>query len=174
MRTPIADGDNATMTTMIGLTASLATGGTGTAQGTNFVTDCYGASEWAAWSSLYQEFRVLAYEWKYVPQFSDGYVTGGVLTPAQGAIATYHQNSGFTAPTTIAEMICNRTYKEFNLARPMTIHWRMSGADEAGFLRTDTAPPQVGCVHYLAEGGTASSLFGRVYVRTLVQFKGRK
>lgn len=171
LRTPIADGDNQTTTVMISATGSLTTNGGGVATGIKTTGGVTETSEWASWSALYQEWRVLAFEWSFNPTHRDAYVTSDQV-PALGAAAIFHQPS-YTQATSVAELVNNRTFKEFNTARPLTLHWKMSGPDESTFQRVADAA-SYGGVDYYADGGTASTTMGRFFVRYLVQFKGRK
>lgn len=172
LRTKVADGDNATITTMVTLTGPAPTSATGLFSGVAKTSDVTAASEWSTWINLFQEYRILAMEWEFDPLYHDGVVTDGTIVPAQGAVACYHQ-TGYSLPTSVAELVNNRTFKPLNLAKPVKCHWKMSGPDEATFQPTTTSV-EYGGITFYADGGTTSTNFGRLYIRYLVQFKGRK
>ncbi len=131
------------------------------------VTSC---TDWTAYSSVYQEYRVVAMEVRWLNRFNETYSSS--ISPGFGAMAVYHIP---TVPTAISidEVVQNSNHKLWNTGRPLTMEWRARGTEEMAWITTSTSSSHGGIQVY-AEGCTASTLLGCWILTFTVEFRGRK
>lgn len=134
---------------------------------TSQVTSC---TDWSSFASVYQEYRVVAMEVKWLNRYNSTYTT--TITPGFGAMAVYHIP---TVPTAISidEVVQNANHKLWNTGRPLTMEWRARGTEEMAWMTTATSSSHGGIQVY-AEGCTASTLLGCWILTFTVEFRGRK
>lgn len=126
--------------------------------------------EWIQFQELWGEYRVLAIELRYMPQYGPGYNTNNI--PPIGMMGLRHSTSA-VIPSTVSTVAELPGSKWFAASRPSRVTWRMQSTEEANFTLT-TLPTSQGGVLVYSAGGTPTTVFGRFAVTYLVQFKGRQ
>jgi hypothetical protein len=134
-----------------------------------------GASAWAAFAALYDEFRVLSFHVEYTPY--DRYsaplaVTTSIVEPA--LLIAIDRDSAAT-PTTVGQLASYESCRQVSLADPFTMSYRMDGVREAVWVTT--ASPSGSPARGFEWIGTATSatnsyFFGNLFVTWIVQFRG--
>jgi hypothetical protein len=129
-------------------------------------------TEWASFAGLYQEYRVLGIEMKYVPYYNGTFNT--TVTPATGAVNVVHTPLTVN-PADLDEVINFVTWKPFRTSTSMTCHWKMFGVEEATFSRVaDVNSVNHGGIQYFIPGATGETSYGQVFVTYLVEFRARR
>lgn len=151
--------------------------------------DPTGLSDWGDWKALYQEFRVLGMEIKYVPAVENVGQVASVTTgttavsrpitpdywnPGPLMIAPYHGDA--TAFSTYTNAFNHYGVKIGTINKKLTNTVRMSEVDEAQFFSTSsgTAPTMGFKVLWIAScTGTDAPPVGAVFIMFTIQFRGR-
>lgn len=162
-------GEVTVATTNLTLVTTFTTNGSGDAFAVYSTDQVTSVPEWSTWASLYREYRVLGMEATYMPRATAEYPATGVQI-GYGATYIQHGTSGAVSSTTAA--VENATYQPWSVGKWARRTWHMTSVDEANFITTATYA-NFGGVGFCAEAAQASSAFGTVYVRYLVQFRGR-
>lgn len=159
-----------THTTQLTTFVNATTDSTGVLSATLLTNGVSAHPEWTGLQDLWGEYRVLAIELRYMPQYGPGYNTNNV--PPIGMMGLRHSTSTVIPSfvQTVAELPAS---KWFAASRPNSIVWRMQSAEEANFTLTTLPTSQGGILVYCA-GGSPTTVFGRFAVTYLVQFKGRQ
>lgn len=162
-----------TETINVNITATASTNGSGVYNVVFDTTSFTAATEWSTyWTNLYQEYRVLAIQARYEPYYRAGSPAVVATTPpVVGAVAISHQTGGSGA-SNLAALIENPTYKTWHLMKPVSHTWKMSGSDEAQFIPIGNTFNS-GNIQFNASGAAVSTVYGRWFVRTTVQLRGR-
>jgi len=124
------------------------------------------AELWTQLIATFDEYRVLAVECKYVPNYSSlpSTLLGGVL----GMVVDHDSSSA------LSSLASGAAYESFQMApidRPLVATWRMSTTLEAQYVNSQAAA-NAGSIKLYASGLTASSNYGTVVVRYRLQFRG--
>ncbi len=173
VRLPTQDGAD-TATTRVNISFSNSV--TSTVGGTiaSYVNggDVASSSDWTALAALYREFRVLAIEARWVPDYNGAYT--GTLIHSSGAIAP-SRSALAGAPTSLDQVIQKSTWKVFKSTSGVKAHWRMNGIEEAGFSNTLSPSDQNrgGIVWYMTDL-SGDLKYGYFYFTFLVECRGRK
>lgn len=159
-----------THTTQLTTFVNATTDATGVLSATLLTNGVTSNPEWTNLQELWGEYRVLAIELRYMPQFGPGYNTSN--TPPIGMMGLRHSTSTVT-PSLIQSVADLPGSKWFVASRPSTVVWRMQSTEEANFNLSTSSTSQGGILLY-SGGGTPTTVFGRFAVTYLVQFKGRQ
>jgi hypothetical protein len=134
-----------------------------------------GASAWAAFAALYDEFRVLAFVVEFTPY--DRYsaplaVTTSVVEPA--LLIAIDRDSAAT-PTTVGQLASYESCRQVSLSDPFRMEYKMDGVREATWVTT--ASPSSSPARGFEWIGTANSatnsyFFGNLFATWIVQFRG--
>lgn len=133
-------------------------------------SDVISATDWSGFSSVYQEYRVLAFTVRWQNKYNQAYSATSLRL--NGAMAV-DKHASIAAPTTLDEVVQRSSYKLWNTGKPMSVTWRASGTEELTFTSTSGTSTHGGVVYY-ATGGTVASLEGIMYVDFVVEFRNRK
>ncbi len=167
---PTRDGlDNRTTRLNLSISTTAGSGVTGEISG-YFTTDVTSTTDWSSVSSVYQEYRVLAMEVRYIPLYTVP-VAGGNL-PAVGAMDYVHYN-GATAPTSLDQVLQNANHKVWHTHKPLAMHWKMRGTEEASWTYTGAAVDH-GSIRWFVNGASASVNYGKFVITYLVECRGRR
>jgi len=130
------------------------------------------ATEWTNWQALYQEYRVLAMEFQYVPKYTPGSPADATTVLSEVGVATVEHKSITGPGPGIASMVENPTWKVWHPMKPLKLTWKMAGSDESQFRAMATSSNLGGFRVYI-QGLSNSTLYGRVFIRVMVQLRGR-
>jgi len=165
----MADGDVSTITTNLAGVIPVVTNAGGSIL-TSYTTDSITSlGEWSTWTGLYREYRVLGLEVSYRPYYSPSFPAPS-LVAGYGAVAVAHGST--TTPTSVASVVENSSFSEWNPGMPFRLTWKMASPEESHFSLS-SANPNYGGVQVASQNSTASVTLGEAYVRFLVQFRGR-
>jgi hypothetical protein len=134
-----------------------------------------GASAWAAFAALYDEFRVLSFVVEFTPY--DRYsaplaVTTSIVEPA--LLIAIDRDSAAT-PTTLGQLAAYESCRQVSLSDPFRMHYKMDGVREATWVTT--ASPSSSPARGFEWIGTSNSatnsyFFGNLFCTWIVQFRG--
>ncbi len=173
VRLPTQDGAD-TSTVRLNMTWSSAIDSTAGSFITGYITggDVSSCSDWTASAALYREFRVLAIEARWVPDYNGAY--SGALIHSSGAIAP-SRSAISVAPSTLDQVVQKTTWKVYKSSTGVKAHWKMNGIEEAGFSNTTTPSDQNrGGIVWFLDGLSASSRYGHFHFTFLIELRGRK
>jgi hypothetical protein len=156
--------DTYTMPFFIEFTASTGAGGT---YNPVFANDPSGAANWAGASGLFDEYRVLAMEFMFRPNWSIG-GAGTNYTPI--AMCTDYNDA--TALTSYGVANEYSSCKEVSGNKKFNYTSFMSGIQVAGFIST-AAPAASWWTKFVSTGNTASINLGEMLIKVVVQFRGK-
>lgn len=170
--------DEMTYTIMLRYIFPVSTGVGVTTFATVFANDPTGAVEWSSLSSLFDTYRVLAMELKYIPaSYTGTLLTGGTLLcvmdyndttalASQAAALQYDSVAFRNIGTTTSPVEVGWTYGP----------WRAKGAGLMGWNNVTGGPPvgQVGSIKVYSSSLTASTGYGAIVLFWLVQLRGRQ
>jgi hypothetical protein len=127
-----------------------------------------GFTDWASYKVLYDEFRVLGTEMTYIPNYNNTYAAALIQAPF--LIGTDRDSNtvpaNYGAAWNYESAVVGTTGSKLHLTAKMT------GSEDAQFLTTTSGV--VPWYHwYFANGLTASTNYGSMFFRMLVQFRGR-
>lgn len=125
--------------------------------------------EWSTWVALYREYRVLGMEVTYRPRATPAYPAGSIQI---GYGANFIQHGTSSAPSQVVYAVENATFQAWDVGTNARRVWKMSSVDESNFIPMGSSA-NFGGVGFVNEFAQASSAFGTVYLRYLVQFRGR-
>jgi len=125
------------------------------------------ASNWSGLASVFDEFRVLAFQISYEPndQYDLPATTGTV------PILTVLDHDNIAALTTYSQAAQYESVRMHNLSRPWTRRISMSDVAEAQFFNTATPPTSFFIKTYTQNAGV-STIYGLIMVTWRVQFRG--
>ncbi len=173
IRLPTSDGlDQRVVRQNLSITQELASNASGVITGYVTGNDVSASADFASFEDVYQEFRILGLEMRWIPYYNGSY--NATRTPSAGAAAVIHVPTT-AAPTTMGEVTDYPTWKPFKSSSQLVLHWKMRGVEEAPFISTSTpsGANHGGLIWYLP-GLTASQPYGRVVYTWLVEFRGRR
>jgi len=138
------------------------------------------ATSWGACSTLYDMYRVLAFELEFFP--SNRYSkTTTICNPGVGLVDI---DDAVTPIPSLVSGVGNVSARMLSLEDPWTdrgeyrgssvpsLKWYMDGAEHALWINT-SAPVSSAAIKVFFNGLTVSAGYGQVIVRWLVQFRGR-
>ncbi len=160
---------------IVGAPAGNATTGMYMDYGTSVVTS---AAEWASFAAVYDEARVLAMQVHYEPYYNNTYAVGGP-TANCGAVAVYHDatprvSGGVTTFGSVDEICANPSWRVWHTGKSVSIGWRATGTEEMQFATIAAGLPRHGGISGWIPGASSTSVYGRIYVSILVEFRGRQ
>jgi hypothetical protein len=128
--------------------------------------------DWSAAQALYQEFRVLAMEVTYTPNFATYSTASTPLLGGQLVLFEF-RNVALTLPTTYAGAIQFQPYRLKSVTQPdqLTVRLRDDAVVNPQGWQNVTSPAQTFGVGYFATGLDASKTYGLWTVRFRCQFK---
>lgn len=145
--------------------------------------DASGTTNWANYTSMYDEFKVCAVKIKYIPIFLDAQMS---LSPAgtNGNIFIVHDYDSTGASlsgTSIATMIGYNNCKVKQMLRPWSYYARVPKTFSAtagkpmGWLDTSVTAPQPGTIFYTSDTTiNASTSIAHLVYTFYVKFSGKK
>lgn len=175
--TRVTTGNNTRTTTTClvrtGTPAGNATTGMYLDIGTETVNSC---NDWSSFAGIYGEYRVLALEVTWVPNYNSTYATGG-LTQAVGAAGMYHDNvvrvsGGVTTFASLADVCTNPAWKIWHTGERAVWTWRATGTEEMQFSPIAVLTRH-GSIAGWIPGATSTSNYGTMFYSYVVQFRGR-
>jgi hypothetical protein len=131
-----------------------------------------GSTEWLATAGLWEEYRFLATEFVFVPLYTTYSTSTTTQTPAP-LVLWNARDSTISIPTSYNTAWQIGSAKMFHTSRISKTVIRMSGVPEGGFTNT-SAPISSAVLGAYADGLTVALKYGTVFVRWLVQFRGRR
>jgi len=133
-------------------------------------TDVTQAADWSSLTASFEEYRVVAYEVRYLP-FADG-AYNTTLAPASGCVATAHI-SNEVLPSTVSSVTQHDTWSPWYSYREKVIVWRARSTEELQWLVNSTTN-DAGAIIGAIEDVSASKSYGRFVVTYVVEFRGRR
>lgn len=127
-------------------------------------------SDWTSLAAVYQEWRCVGFQVKYVPFYK--YAQVGGIGPSVGAVCNVHTPAA-AAPASLDAVLQNATHKSVHSHTPWTMHWRMHSIEEAVWTTTSAATDH-GSIQWYLNQMTSSSDYGLVHITYLIEFRGRK
>lgn len=176
--TRVSTGNNTALTTTCLVRTSAPAGNATTGMyldtGTEGITGC---NDWSNFASVYDEYRVLALEVTYVPNYDANYATGG-LTQAVGAVGMYHDNvvrvsGGVTTFVSLADVCTNPSWQIWHTGTRAKWTWKATGTEEMQFYPVASAV-RTGSIAGWIPGAASTSNYGTIFVSHVVQFRGRQ
>lgn len=129
-------------------------------------------SDWTSYANVYQEFRVLAMELRYMPFFNGSY--DAALVQGSGATDVVHIPLS-TPPASLDEVVQHVTWSPFRTSTPFKKTWKMFGVEESTFGNvTNAIAINHGGITFFCDSLTPNIDYGRGVVTYLVEFRGRK
>jgi hypothetical protein len=130
------------------------------------------SSDWSSYADVYQEYRVLAIAFDYMPYYNGAFST--VQAQGSGAINVVHTPL-LGPPTSIDEVVQHVTWSPFRTSASCHKEWRMFGVEESPFSDVaNVSSVNHGGITFFCDNLTASRGYGRGIVTYLVEFRGRK
>ena len=160
-------------TFQINFAATLTSSGTGTLTTVfNPGTQVTSSPDWTNIQNLYEEYRILSWEFECVPWTPYTRPTTDVLSPVYSVI----DRQTATALASLADAVGYGSCKMHMPAKPIKRTARMQGADESEWISTSTTPASTALFYLkLYSSGNSNSInlydYKMIY---LVQVKGRK
>jgi hypothetical protein len=183
------------MRAYLGSSAGMNTSGAGLVNLNTSNATIHSLGEWSAWSTLFDEFFVLAIEIQFVPtsmfQYGIGAAPGTTLTSVPITVTSLHH--GVSSYSTTATAMENATTRVHSTATPWTYVWKnvenprsgvvvspeLSGSVATQNWCLTAATPAAlytGLVQYLGDdvlGPASATQFGRVLIRYDLLFRLR-
>jgi len=140
-----------------------------------------GLTGWAYLGAAYDEFRVLAFQVEYFPnnRYSKTLVTcapgfGVVDRDSNGALISTAQAIGYSSVRILSLEDPWTDSKEYRGSSVPSLKWNMSSVTDGTFLTTAAPTPSVkAAIKLFFSGLTASTQYGLIVQRVLVQFRGK-
>lgn len=127
-----------------------------------------GYTDWSSFSGTFHEYRILATQITYAPSYNDTY-NAALL---HNSMIMLFDRIDSTAIASYTLGWNHADSKVGNTGKRMKQTVKMIGIEDAGFVAT--ASPTTVWTHKLyADTVTASTTYGRVFFRALIQFRGR-
>jgi len=173
IRLPTGDGlDQRVVKQNLSLTQTFTSSAGGTLAGFISGADVSACPDYITLQTIYQEFRILGIEMKWIPYFDGSW--NSTVTPSAGAAAVAHVPLS-ASPVTVSGVTEYPTWRSFSSSKTMTINWKMRGVEESPFI--DTSAPSGanhgGLIWYI-DNLSATKVYGRVVYTFLVEYRGRK
>jgi hypothetical protein len=127
------------------------------------------AADWASWANVYDEYRTLGFSIHYIPTNQYG---KSANTPICRMMMTVVDNDSGGALGSFASAAAYESCKPVSLEHPWQLEQKMSGPLQATFVTT-AAPAASGWIKFYTDSLTASTEYGIMFFRWLVQFRGR-
>jgi hypothetical protein len=122
---------------------------------------------YGSYISLYNEWRMLSCEARYVPNTENAVVASIVYTPCASVI----DRASSSALSTLTAAMDYASAHLFPLNKRDLQVFKMSGSEDADFISITTGPS---CYFkYLAGPTSASTIYGYFHLRAIWQFRGR-
>lgn len=131
------------------------------------VTSC---TDWSSFSNVYQEYRVVAMQLRWLPRFNATYTSSA--TPGTGAGAVWHIPTVPT-PASVDDIVQNANYHTWNTGGSLAMTFRARGTEEMAWISTGFTSSHGGFSAF-ANGCTPSNGYGRWFLTFTVEFRGRK
>lgn len=127
------------------------------------------AADWTRFAALYDEYRVLGFEQKFLPHYKAG--NNAVVHSAGFACSTHSATN--PGPFTSIMAAVEYDWKEVNTANSFTTQWKMNSTEEAQFGVTSN-PVAQGWINAFLPTATSTGSYGYCVNVFVVQFRGRK
>jgi len=128
-----------------------------------------GCADWAGYSAAYDEFRVLGYSMRWLPNFPDG---NNSVAQSAGIVVSTHSPANPGPFTSLNQSIQYGDWTYSNTGRTFMKEWRMSSTEEAQFAPVSSPVPQ-GWINAFFPAATSTGTYGIVVNTFVVQFRGR-
>lgn len=126
------------------------------------------AADWSNFVAIYKEYRVVAIEARYMPDFVVN--ASGAISKA-GANAISHVG-GVSAPAALSDVVSYDTWEAWHSAKPFTRVFRARGAEELQWGPTSTTNDTGSVLGYI-DGVTPSIQYGQMVWTYVVEFRNR-
>lgn len=134
---------------------------------TTFTTNPNGTNGWSSWVALFDEYRVLALELKFVPLWHT--LPTGV---AGGTLLMVVDHDSVAALSSFNNACNYESLKTGSIDRPMTHTYRLDGTLESNFINT-SSPTGLQGVKVYANGLSNSTQYGNFIGTFLIEFRGK-
>jgi hypothetical protein len=134
---------------------------------TTYTTNPNGTNGWSSWVALFDEYRVLALELKYVPLWHT--LPSGT---AGGTLLMVVDHDSVAALSSFNNACNYESLKTGSIDRPMTHTYRLDGTLESNFINT-SSPTGLQGVKVYANGLTNSTQYGNFIGTFLIEFRGK-
>jgi hypothetical protein len=131
---------------------------------TTYTTNPNGTNGWSSWVALFDEYRVLALELKYVPLWHT--LPSGT---AGGTLLMVVDHDSVAALSSFNNACNYESLKTGSIDRPMTHTYRLDGTLESNFINT-SSPTGLQGVKVYANGLTNSTQYGNFIGTFLIEF----
>jgi len=135
----------------------------------NFTNDPASSPDFSSYSTTYEECRVLAAEFEYVPVFKNFANTPG-LALSQANLAYNFNRDVLSVPLNLLNVLSNPSGKLINTSTSFKIRGHMNGTPDSDWQRTASTGPTFGFQVY-ATGLTPTTIYGNYVMRMRVQFR---
>jgi len=130
------------------------------------------STEWASCAALWEEYRVLKMGLVWAPNYQP--FTPSTITNSQAALVYYSVRDSLASPPSSYNTAWQiGSAKMGHTARQHQQVIGMSGYSESLFTNTST-PTQTVAIGAYAQSLTVTTQYGNIFVRWLVQFRGRR
>lgn len=131
-------------------------------------------TSWASISAMWDEYRVIAMEVIWQPNYMPcvGVASGSTpfMQPNTVVVAWDRDSAG--APASLASVWDYASAQCHNICSKFTLKIKMTGSEDAGFTNV-SSPVATWYYKFYSTGLTASVAYGNIFSRILVQFRGR-
>jgi len=127
------------------------------------------ASDWTAVSNVYDEFRVLGFQIKFVPV--NRYSKTTTVTYPLGTVVDRDGIS--TSPTSFAQIMMKESFTLRSMEDPWEMTVRMDGEEDAGFVSVNNSSINSYAIRMYSNSNSFSTTYGLIFVYWRVQFRGR-
>lgn len=135
----------------------------------------FNCDAWTQYSAEYSEFRVVAWQVKYLPKYYNNNSPSGVVgnSAVLGAWAPYHENN--ISPTNVNAVLSNPGHKVYHSGRPNVMEVRHRGVEELAWKPCVAGTlPGLSCIKLYATGGDPETSYGLWYNEFVVEFRSRR
>ncbi len=124
------------------------------------------APKWAAFSALFEEFRVLGWEIEFQPK--DRYSKSTTICVPILAVV---DREDATALTSYDQAASYDSARLLSLESPWKVSVHMQNAEESQFQQT-SSPASLSYIKFYGDGLSSSTVYGKVFISYKVQFRG--
>jgi hypothetical protein len=134
--------------------------------GSDGVSSC---NDWGRYAGLYDEYRVLGFEQRFLPHYRNGSTT---VTHSAGFACSTHAATN-PGPFTSIMAAVEYDWREVNTSQSFTTQWKMNSTEEAQFGVT-ASPVAQGWINAFLPNATSTGSYGYCVNVFRIQFRGRK
>lgn len=127
-----------------------------------------GYNDWGSYAADYREYRILLTEVFYEPRYNNTF--NAAL--AQNILISYVDRSNTAVPVSYVASFNVASSFLGNTGKRMVRKVKLDGIEDSGFVDTGS-PTTVWTYKYYADTLTANTTYGTLFIRALVQFRGR-